>query len=137
MDQLFTVITEAAVAVVASGLVAVVGFVLRWFNLQLGQQQEERLKQAAILAVGFAEEKSRQWLKAQGEKLAGAVIEQVAVDRLLDQLPNVTQDEARQVILSVLPYARAGLDAGAVSLGNAMRTPAPIAPSSGQTPGLQ
>jgi hypothetical protein len=130
MEQLISLVTEAAVAVLASGLVAVVGFALRWFNMQLSKQQEERLKGAAILAVGFAEEKSRQWLKSQGEKLAGAVIEQVAVDRLLDQLPNVSAAEARQIILSVLPYARAGLDAGATSLGNAMRTPEAIAPTS-------
>lgn len=123
MDQMFDVVTQAAVAVIASGLVAVVGFVLRWFNMQLSAQQQERLKQAAIMAVGFAEEKSRQWLKSEGTKLAGKVIEQVAIDRLLEQLPNVNATEARQVILSVLPYARAGLDAGAATLGNALRSP--------------
>lgn len=123
MEQLIQVITEAATALVASGLVAVVGFVLGLLKMKLTEGQRERLKQAAILAVGFAEERARQAAKAGVEKLTGAMIEKIAIDALLDRIPNIDRDEARKIILSVLPYARSGMNAGAETLGNALATP--------------
>jgi len=97
--------------------------VLGFFKLKLDEAKEKRLRQAAEMAVGFAEEKGRQYLQQTGDKLPGYDSARIAVERVMATVPRVSQEEARKIVESVLPYARGAMVAGASELGKALTAP--------------
>lgn len=129
MDELINAVVMQGAEIVIAAVVALVGaLAARVLGVKLSEATEDRIRVAGILAASFAEEKARALVKAGLGELSGAMKEKIAVERLLEKIPNVDEEEARRVIQSVLPGVRASFGQGAAELGKAIRTPERPAP---------
>jgi hypothetical protein len=125
MDELIGSVVGTIGALVVTAVVAVVGSLYaRLTGAKLSEANEKRVRDAAALAVSYAEEMARrQAQKLTEPALSGAEKLELATERLLDKVPGISPDEAMTVIESVLPHVRVALKEGASSLGKAIRTP--------------
>jgi len=122
MEDLIAGVSGYAVEALASVLVVLAGIVAGWFKLKIDEQMKERIRKGAVLAVGYAEEKGRQYLQETGDKMPGFESARIAAERLVATVPRVSREEATQIVESVLPYAREAMAAGASNLGKALRS---------------
>lgn len=123
LDQLFTELMKVLTPILVSLLVAAAGYAIRRLHLSVSAEQDAQLAYYANLAVLYAEEKAANYLKTHGVKMDPISKLNMAVTQLLTKVPRIDQDEAVKIVQASLPGLKMGAAAGAVALGNALRTP--------------
>lgn len=97
-----------ALAVVISGLVMkALSKLARKYNIELGEKREALATEAALKAIGYAEEWARKRVKIDKLKVKSEEKFDKAVKVLADKIPMLTEDMARELVVSSLPRFRA------------------------------
>jgi sorbitol-specific phosphotransferase system component IIBC len=109
---------------VGGWIVALLVQLFRKAGIELDEKREAQLRDAAAAAIAKAEEWAAAQLKGKfaNKKIPGQEKFERAVGDVLAKIPNVSREEAEDIVTAMLPQMGLGAAAGAAALGKALRT---------------
>jgi hypothetical protein len=104
------VLTGLVFPIVAAVVMALVGWAVTWaarkWKLGFLLESEAYLQQLALTAVSFVEERAAKMVKESGMKLPGGEKLNMAVARIMESAPELSQEKAEELAESMLARLR-------------------------------
>lgn len=122
MEQVIDQVMQMLGAALAAALVGLVVQLLRKMGIALDAERQAQLEYTAKQAVLRVEEQAAAYVKTHAVKMLPKDKLEKAVADVLTKIPRVSQAEAEDIVQAVLPQLGIGAAAGAVKLGEALRT---------------
>jgi len=79
----------------------------KW-GIEIGEQNKEKIRELALDSVSYAEEFGAKWAKEQGTKLDSNSKRSQALMWMLQQAPELTEEEAEQHLMAALNFLELG-----------------------------
>lgn len=121
MDEVMKLIFAALAATLLPAVVAIAHRLFARLGLQVGAEQDAKLRVIAQAAIHEAEERAGAAVK-RGLPVDSASKLEMAITRVVDAIPGVSREEADAVVHQELPKVRAALSGVLTSVQTAVTT---------------
>lgn len=122
METLLNALGSLLIALVVALLGKVAELGIKLLSAKLKLSNTTWMQTIVQSGIAYAEERAAQYLKANGAKLASSEKLKLAVKYVLLKLPNVTEEEAEQLITTELPKVSLGASGFFASVAAAVQS---------------
>ena len=117
IDALVTILLVAAMPLVLKGF--------QWLLVRVKLDQNTAVQAAVRTGIAYAEEYAARQMKASGSKIASRIKLDMAVSQVIQKLPGVTDQEAKDLVQGQLAQVGLGASNFLQATATAMQSPKP------------